>query len=254
MMRKVLLIFGVFISLHVYGWGVTGHRVVGHIAEQYLSKKAKKELQRVLGHQSLAYVSNWMDDIKSDRAYDHTQEWHWVTIPDGMTYEESEKNPNGDIIETIERLISELKKGGLDAKKEAEHVKMLVHLVGDIHQPLHVGRGDDKGGNDVRVRWFSQNSNLHRVWDTDMIDGKKWSYTEIARDINHTTPARVKALQATTVRDWAYESMALRSQVYDVPENGTLGYEYSYKNYHLVERRLLEAGVRLAGVLNDIYR
>jgi hypothetical protein len=254
MMRKVLLIFGVFVSLHVYGWGVTGHRVVGHIAEQYLSKKAKKELQRVLGHQSLAYVSNWMDDIKSDRAYDHTQEWHWVTIPDGMTYEESEKNPNGDIIETIERLISELKKGGLDAKKEAEHVKMLVHLVGDIHQPLHVGRGDDKGGNDVRVRWFSQNSNLHRVWDTDMIDGKKWSYTEIARDINHTTPARVKALQATTVRDWAYESMALRSQVYDVPENGTLGYEYSYKNYHLVERRLLEAGVRLAGVLNDIYR
>jgi hypothetical protein len=254
MIRKALVVFGFFVSLHVYGWGVTGHRVVGHVAEIYLSKKAKKELSRVLGHQSLAYVSNWMDDIKSDRAYDHTQDWHWVTIPDGRTYEESEKNPNGDIIETIERLISELKKGGLEAKKEAEHVKMLVHLVGDIHQPLHVGRGDDKGGNDVRVRWFSQNSNLHRVWDTDMIDGKKWSYTEIAKDINHTTPAQVKALQAASVRDWAYESMALRSQVYDVPENGNLGYEYSYKHYRLVERRLLEAGVRLAGLLNEIYR
>jgi hypothetical protein len=254
-MKKILFCWVFLLSAHlVIGWGQTGHRVIGHIAEQYLTPKAKKEVKRVLGNESLAIVSTWMDDIKSDRAYDHTHDWHWVTIPDGQTYEETEKNPKGDIVESIERLTKELKGGKLDAKTESEHLKMLVHLVGDIHQPFHVGRGDDKGGNDVRVEWFRERSNIHRVWDSQIIDGKQLSYTELANVINFATPEEVKKLQSANVYAWAYESMSFREQIYNIPEDGRIGYEYSYYNYPLVQRRLKEAGIRLAGVINDIYK
>lgn len=253
MAKKIAVVLLVLVSFQVFGWGLTGHRTVGEIATGYLSKKAKKKLDKILEHRSLAEVSNWMDEIKSDDRYDHTHDWHWVTIPTGMAYEETEKNPNGDIIKTIERLISELKAGGLTREKEAEHVMMLVHLIGDIHQPLHVGTGEDKGGNDVRVKWFWDNSNLHRVWDSGMIDGKKYSFTELAEAADNYSEETIEQWQNSTVRDWAQESMALRDQVYDLPEDKSINYEYQYKNWNTVKRRLAQAGARLAQVLNEIY-
>lgn len=253
-MKKGLIVLGVFASLHVFGWGLIGHRTVGYIAEQHISSKTKKELKRILGKESLAVVSNWMDDIKSDDSYDHTHFWHFTTIEDGKRYETSEKEPKGDIIQTIERLITELKSDSLDENTEKEHLMMLVHLIGDIHQPLHVGNGTDLGGNKVKVKWFWKDSNLHRVWDSGMIEGKQYSYTELANSINFATSDEVKYWQSSNVRDWAHESMELRNQCYeDIPENGSINYEYSYKNWKLVQKRLLQAGIRLAGVLNEIY-
>ncbi len=234
-------------------WGPTGHRVTGKIAESYLSKKARKKLRQILKHESLAEVSTWMDEIRSDDRYDHTYDWHWVTVPDGMTYEQTNKNPKGDVIATIETIISELETGGFAQEKEVEHIKMLVHLVGDIHQPLHVGTGEDRGGNDVKVTWFRSESNLHRVWDSGMIDQKKYSYTELAEIIDHTTKEQIEKWQASSVRDWANESKALREQVYELPEDKNISYRYMYHNWDTVELRLLQAGVRLAGVLNRIY-
>lgn len=236
-----------------YPWGKTGHRVVGEVAADYLDRRARRAVDRILGPESLAIASTWMDEIKSDSAYDHTHDWHWVTIPDGMRYEETEKNPNGDLIRTLERLVAELKAGDLSPGQEAKHLKMLIHLVGDIHQPLHIGTGEDQGGNEVEVRWFYEPSNLHRVWDSEMIDDSKLSYTELTRAVNHPGEKEIRRWQESTVRDWAYESMELRGEVYDLPEDGRLGYRYTYKNWDLVQRQLLKAGVRLAGVLNDIY-
>lgn len=255
MARKHLIlgIFFLFFGIEAHSWGQSGHRVVGWIAEQHLSKKARKNIKKLMGHESLAIASTWMDEIKSDRAYDHTHDWHWVTIPDGMRYEDTEKNPKGDLIESTERIIAALKNGGLSQKEELEYLRMLVHLVGDVHQPLHVGRGDDKGGNDVKVRWFWNNSNLHRVWDTGIIEGQNFSYTELAKSINHATPDQVKAIQANTFRDWAYEAMNYRGQIYDLPEDGNINYEYSYKNWPIVKEQLLKGGIRLAGILNEIY-
>ncbi len=249
---SILLLF-IFISSQAFAWGKTGHRVIGEVASFYLTKKAKKNIADVLNCESLAVVSNWMDDIKSDDAYDHTHSWHWVTIPNGMTYEATDKNPDGDLIMTINRLIKELKTGSLEATQEKEHLMMLVHLVGDMHQPLHVGTGEDKGGNDVKLKWFWGNSNLHRVWDSDMIDGKQYSYTELADAVNITTKAEITALQNDTIDDWYKEAMALRTQVYDFSEDKKLGYEYSYKNWNTVKEQLMKSGIRLAGILNEIY-
>lgn len=252
-MKKIILTpFLLFLCLSAWAWGVTGHRATGLIAEKHLTKKALKELERVLNGQSLAMASTWMDEIRSDSTYDYASDWHWVTILDGQTYEQSTKNPHGDVIQTLERLITELKSKKLSAKDEQEHVKMLIHLIGDIHQPLHVGL-NDQGGNLVKVNWFKEDSNLHRVWDSDMIDFSRLSYTELAESLDKPDATRVATLQKASVRDWAKESISYRKQVYAYG-NGKLGYKYSYVNMPLVRERLLMAGVRLAGILNEIYK
>jgi hypothetical protein len=252
MSRLIFAVLFCCVSFLSCGWGATGHRATGYIANKYLNKKARKAIARILNGQSMAMASTWMDEIRSDSTYDYTADWHWVTIPDGMTYEQAEKNPNGDIIETIERIVAELKSRKLSPQQEAERLKWLIHLVGDIHQPLHVGRGDDRGGNNIKIMWFRADSNLHRVWDSDMIDDTKLSYTELAESLGNPTQQQVQNWQQATVRDWAYESMRYRKQVYDYG-NARLGYPYSYKYLGIAKERLLQAGIRLAGVLNEIY-
>jgi S1/P1 Nuclease len=254
-MKKIvsILLISIGFSQCGFSWGATGHRATGLIAERYLTSKAKKKIKKLLSNQSLAMVSTWMDEIRSDSTYNYTADWHWVTIETGKTYEESPKNPNGDVIMSIERLVAELKSGKLDEKKQIEYLKMLVHLVGDIHQPLHVGCCDDRGGNSVKVKWARNETNLHSVWDSNMIDETKLSYTELADALGQPDKTTVATWQKATVRDWARESMSYRKQVYAIGD-GNLGYKYSFKNLDTVEHRLLQAGIRLAGILNEIYR
>ncbi|MBK5278367.1 MAG: S1/P1 nuclease [Bacteroidia bacterium] len=252
MKRYILVLLCSTCTFQLFGWGVTGHRATGLIAEQHLSAKARKKIQELLGQESLAMASTWMDEIRSDSTYNYATDWHWVTIEAGQTYDQSRKNPNGDVIMTIERIVVELKTHKLDRMKEVEYLKMLVHLVGDIHQPLHVGCCDDQGGNKVKVKWFRGDSNLHRVWDSDMIDDTKLSFTELAVALGKPDKSTVSAWQKSSVRDWANESMSNRKQVYDIGD-GNLSYKYSYKYLGLAKDRILQAGVRLAGLLNQVY-
>ncbi|MEJ1238642.1 S1/P1 nuclease [Chryseolinea sp. T2] len=253
-MRKIItLILCLATSVCTLAWGPTGHRATGLVAEKHLTKKAKKALERILQGQSLAMASTWMDDVRSDSTFDYMADWHWVTIQKGESYDQSTKNPNGDVVQTLERVIQELKSGKLNPSEEAQRIKILIHLVGDLHMPLHVGGGTDRGGNDVRVTWFRTDSNLHRVWDSDMIDDTRLSYTELAESVNNVDDAAIKRMQSTNVRDWANESMNYRQQVYAYGD-GRLGYAYSYRNFPLIRTRIQEAGIRLAGLLNDIYK
>ena len=254
-MKKLFLILFLvpFLMNEAWAWGQTGHRVVGLVAEQHLTRKARKKVQRVLQYNSLAEVSDWMDNIRSDEKYNHTADWHWVTIPDGMKYEATQKNPNGDLVMKLEEVLAALKAGKLERAKEEEYLKYLVHMVGDLHQPLHVGGKDDQGGNRVRLQWFGENSNLHRVWDSDMIEGKQLSFTELAGFVGPVTKEQVKEWQANNVQAWAQGMMVYRPQVYKIPEDGKLGYVYSYENFGTVQQLLLQAGIRLAGLLNQIY-
>jgi hypothetical protein len=254
MIRLILSVFlSGFITTISFGWGVTGHRAIGLIAEQHLSAKAKKKIKQLLGQESLAMVSTWMDEIRSDSTYDYTADWHWVTIETGKSYHESPKNSKGDVIMTLERIIAELKAGKIDRQTQVAHIKMLVHLVGDIHQPLHVGCCDDKGGNSVKVKWFRNDTNLHSVWDSGMIDDTKLSYTELAQSLGEPSQAILSLWQNASVRDWANESMSYRKLVYTIGD-GNLSYKYSYRNMDTVKLRLNQAGIRLAGILNQLYK
>ncbi len=251
-MKGLFIAFACLITLETFGWGATGHRATGLIAEQYLTAKAKKKIATVLDQESVAMVGTWMDEIRSDSTYKYADPWHYTTIPDGKKYEDVAQNPDGKVVEMIEKFIVDLKSKKLSKKQEQETLKMLIHLVGDIHQPLHVGKPGDRGGNDVKVKWFRNESNLHRVWDSEMIDDTKLSYTELAASLGKPDDATVKKWQSATVRDWAHESMTYRPQVYDIG-NGNLSYQYGYKYFSIAEQRMLQAGIRLAGLLNQIY-
>jgi len=212
-----LILFGsVFFQSTCFGWGQIGHRSIGKIAESHLSPIAKANLEKLMGFESLAQASTWMDEVRSDSTYDYMKDWHWVSIPDSSNYESSVKNPNGDVISTIERILSELENGKeMTLQQEHNYIRILCHLIGDIHQPLHVGNGNDRG--------------------------------------DHSTYRERQEWQSQGVRVWARESMALRAQVYDLPEDKMLSYKYVYKNWSTVMLRINQAGVRLAGILNKIY-
>lgn len=263
-LKKTLLILA-FIVLFTLGykpvsaasgggeWGRTGHFITGQVAEKYLSPEAKAALERLLGETSLAVATVWMDEVRSREEYRYTADWHWVTVPDGQTYAEAEKNPNGDVIWALEDHIEKLKQGGLSEDEEREALRFVIHTVGDMHQPLHVGTGTDRGGNDVAVEWRGRESNLHRVWDTDMIESWNMTSTEMTEVINFITEETRQEWLSGGVRDWAAESVSYRENVYDIPEDAQLGWEYRNRSFHIVEKRLLQAGVRMAGLLNDIY-
>jgi len=254
MRTKVAIVFMVLLTLQASSWGLTGHRVVGQIADQYLTKKARKQVKQILGNETLADVANWMDFIKSEPSYDFMGPWHYCTIPDGKTYAEAGVPSEKDVIWAIQKFTDDLKSDTTSLEVKQIALKSLVHLVGDIHQPLHVGNGEDKGGNDIKVKYFFQESNLHRVWDSQMIDGQNLSYTEWVAKINHPTKEELEQWQSATVLDWANESKNLRPSVYALGEKKSLSYRYNYDHISEVELRLVQAGVRLAGVLNEIYQ
>lgn len=253
-MKKILLLFALCLGFaDCFAWGQTGHRVTGEIAEAHLSAKAKKSISEILGHESLAMVSTFMDEIKSDSSYRHLDPWHYCTIPTGETYEGAGTPEQGDVVSAISKLVAELKSKKFTEGDEAFTLKLLVHLVGDIHQPLHVGNGQDRGGNDIKLEYFWEPSNLHRVWDTGIIDGTRLSYTEYTAWINHPDKAEVELWQSASVVEWAYESMTYRRGIYVLPENMKLSYAYDRAHLPTVNLRLVQAGVRLAGLLNEIY-
>ncbi len=242
------------VSRTAHGFGATAHRAIGLIADRHLTAQTRAAVKAIIGRETLAEVSTWADEIRSDPAYKHASSWHWVTIEDGQTYESSRKNPNGDVVEAIRRHTAILRSSRSTKRERAEALKWVVHLVGDIHQPLHVGRGPDRGGNEIRCKWFGRTTNIHSVWDSKMVDSTKLSFTELANTCDKTTAEQRKEWQASTVLDWANESIKHRKQVYAVPDDSTSGsYAYSYKNLPLVKTRISQAGVRLAGLLNGIF-
>ncbi len=249
----IIAFFMLLPQMEALAWGATGHRITGEVAEKYLTKKAKRNITKIIGNESLAMVTTFMDEIKSLPEYKHLDPWHYCTIPDGMTYEQAGTPEQGDAIMAIEKFIEELKTKQFSQGDEAFTLKCLVHLIGDIHQPLHVGRPGDRGGNDIEVEYFWKKNNLHRVWDSGMIDGTQLSYTEYTAWINHAEKGQMAQWQNSTVRDWAHESMTYREGVYDLPADGKINYAYDHRHLPTVNERLLQAGVRMAAVLNAIY-
>lgn len=253
----LILITALLCNTHSYSakkWGATGHRVVGAIADQYTSNKTKRHLKKLLNHQSLAFVSTYSDEIKSDPRFREFSVWHYVNMQFDDTYETSKKNPEGDLVTGIEQCKRIIKDENSSDEDKAFYLKMLIHLVGDLHQPMHIGLEEDRGGNDVKVKWHFKDSNLHKVWDSQMIDSYGMSYSELAANAPYITRSQVKSLQKGTAVDWVNETQILTEVVYgSVKPDENLRYEYSYKYFETVRTQMQIAGIRLAEVLNELF-
>lgn len=235
-------------------WGKNGHRTTGEIAEKHLTKKAKKKIDKILKGQSLAFVSTYADEIKSDRKYSEFYSWHYINMDLDETYATAKKNPKGDLVTGINKCVAVLKDEKSTDKDKVFYLKMLVHLIGDLHQPMHIGQREDKGGNTIQVQWFGKGTNLHAVWDTKMIEEWNMSYLELADNAKDLSKKQVEAIQKGTIIDWVDEVHELTKDVYKSVKVGeNLRYRYSYDYFGTVRTQLQKGGIRLAKVLNDIY-
>ncbi len=249
-----VLVFLIAFSSDANAWGSKGHRVVGEIAQEYLTPKTKRMLKELLNGQSLAFVSTFGDEIKSDSRYREFYTWHYINMSLDADYESSEKSETGDLVTGIDYCIKIIKDENSSDDDKAFYLKLLVHLVGDLHQPMHIGLKEDRGGNDFKVQWFYKDSNLHRVWDSDMIDGYGMSYSEFAKNADVLSKNQVKVIQEGTVVDWVNEVHVLTNKVYKSAEaDENLRYRYSYDYLNIARKQLQIAGIRLAEVLNDIF-
>lgn len=249
-----------YLPLQSSAWGILGHRIVGEIAESYLTPKAKAEIQKILGTETVALASTWADFIKSDSAYKYLNSWHYIDFPKGLSYaqmqEELNKDTAADAYTRINFLVRELKKKNLPQDKKSFYLRLLIHLIGDVHQPLHVSPEGTAGGNDIRLTWFGTPSNLHRVWDEQLIENQELSYTEYTKAINHTTALQRKTWQSQPLSQWLFESYTISQQLHAefTEQNPKLSYRYNFDHIATVNEQLLKGGVRLAGVLNEIFR
>ena len=249
--KKLIFIF-IFGIQNLFGWGNTGHRIVGKVAETYLTKNAKVQIKKLMGHHDLSRMSNWADEIKSDPNWKHANDWHWCTVPDEEEYEKGKHQ--GLAVEKVKEFTSTLKNKKTSKEEKQIALKFLVHLIGDLHQPLHVGNGEDRGGNSVRLKWFGESTNLHSVWDSKLIEYQKLSYSEYANYLLlDEDRGKIRQWQADSLLTYIHESRDLRRQCYDY-EKDNLKWEYFYANKGLLEQRLLQAGVRLSGELNRIFK
>ncbi len=236
-------------------WGLTGHRVVGQVAQSLLTTEARIGVAGILENEDLAEAANWPDFMKASPEpfwQDEANALHYVTIPPGKTYVEVGPPPEGDAVTALARFRAEALDARLPRARRAMALRFIVHLVGDLHQPMHVGDGSDRGGNDVKVEFFGQSGNLHGIWDSGLIDRQLLSYSEMSRWLMRSTDIK----QAKTWMDpdpltWVAESAAIRPTLY--PTGEKIGYDYAFAHDAILKQRLTQGGVRLAAYLNAMF-
>ena len=252
----LLLLASSVLSLPAFGWGQTGHRVSGAIAERHLSAEAKQQIEALLPLESLAEASTYPDDMKSNpsKFWQKTASpWHYVTVPEDKHYHEVEAPEEGDAVTALNQFRATLEDSKASKADKQLALRFIVHIIGDLHQPLHAGNGTDRGGNDVKVRFFWQDSNLHRVWDSQMIGQKELSYTEWTDWLDKKITAQdVEAWHSTDPEVWITESTKIRDTIY--PEDANrMAYDYLYDHIPTAKRRLQQAGIRIAHYLNEVF-
>ena len=256
MKRLIIFTLAMATIFNAMAWGPKGHDTVAYIAEKHLSKKTLKRVMEVLDGHSLVYVANWMDNASHTDEYAYTKTWHYVNVdPEEGAYANSKKDVAGDAVTAINALVDNLKSGELNAEQERVQLMMLIHIVGDIHCPMHAGHKSDRGGNGTQVKYFGKQKKLHSVWDSEIVESAhRWSYSEWQEQVDRATNKEVKAISQGRPNDWIEESVALSDRIYnDAATVKDMSYDYVAKYAPIIEQQFLKGGIRLAKLLEEIY-
>jgi len=254
-------LFALVLSAALLSWGVTGHRTIGKIAEGHLTTQAKAAVHELIGDTTLAGISTWPDEVRSQPAYRNTGPWHYINLPLGLNFADFETKVKGMTQENVySALLQQERILGSRAstrREKIEALKYIVHFVGDLHQPMHVSREEDKGGNTIQLNYDGNGTNLHALWDSKLIDHQGLTYEQMAATYDHATPAQVKRWQSDPLIQWIWESYQASSKLYaevDAMKSRTIDDSYYQAHIAIVQERIEKAGIRLAGVLNEIFR
>lgn len=241
-------------AISVFGWGQKGHDTVAYIAECHLTPEAKAAAEELLNGKSIVYYANWLDNASHTPEYAYSKTWHYKNIDADQEFESAPLLESGDIVMALEEQIKVLGDKSKSKDERSLALKMVVHFLGDIHQPLHTGHASDLGGNKWNVKYFRNNTNLHTVWDSKLVESAhKWGYTEWQQQIDRATPEEeAEILSLTTPGQWAKQTYEICSEVYDkTPQDTNIEYTYIADWTPVVEQQFLRGGLRLAKVLNE---
>ncbi len=242
----------------VQAFGANGHRIIADIAENHLTSTAKKAIMKITGGHPLPNIATWPDEIRSDPNWNHAKAWHFLSIDDNESFNGYKHSEEGDLITALTHFEKALTSQSTSKEKRWQALAFYIHFVGDIHQPLHVGRRDDRGGNSISVQWFNKNTNLHSVWDSEIIEFEQLSYSEYVSFLDHASKAEINNWQNSDYWDWAKESKAHRKAAYNYGKQYSLNlpnleYTYIFNKKNILNQQLLKGGMRLAGKLNKIF-
>ncbi len=261
-MRILLALAITLLPAPALAWGKTGHRVIGALADRMVGHRARSGVRAILGVESIAEASTWPDFERSNPDAFWQKEagpFHYVTVPPGKTYAEVGAPPEGDAVTALKRFAATVRDAHAPLADRQLALRFIIHIVGDLHQPFHAGNGTDKGGNDVKVTFQREATNLHAVWDSGLIDQEQLSYSEMARWLGaRITPADRTAWRTADPLVWIAESAALRDRIYPAPpekpgEPVKLGFDYIYAWTPARDLRLEQGGVRLAAYLDWLF-
>lgn len=256
--RKIyLLTIILLISQLGFSYGPIAHRAISLIAYAELTPKARKQVDLLLGKKGVVYTSTWADEVRSDSDnYSYSFPWHYQNLEKNLTNSQieflwNEPRSEGDhLFYAIQELVSRLKAN----KRDAEALKFLIHFIGDLHQPMHLGRKEDLGGNRVPYIWFGNTTNIHAVWDTNLVEHKKMSYTELAEYLTHKLKHRKQEFQFMNLVDVIQKSYGITTRIYEWDYNDKNNYRYVYHFNDDLDEMLYCGGIQLAKILNQLYK
>jgi hypothetical protein len=259
--RQILSLCTLFVTAVVLiSWGVTGHRTIGRIAANHLSPQASAAVRELLGNETLAEASTWADEVRNQPDYKHTGPWHYINLPLGLTEPAFEQAVKGMTQENVYSALLQQERvlGSTASSKEQkiEALKFIVHFIGDLHQPMHVSREEDKGGNTIQVNYAGVGTNLHALWDSKLLDHLGLDDQQLAQKVDQVSAAQVAAWQNDPLIKWIWESYEISSKLYaeiDAMNGRSIDDSYYQAHIQIVQQRIEMAGVRLAGVLNRIF-
>jgi hypothetical protein len=242
-------------------WGALGHRVVAIVAYAHLAAPARAAVDAILEDESFVDASTWADEHK--RAVRGSAPWHYVNLPlDASRYDASYCPHDACIVPRIDQFVRLLHDRTAQDEQRLLALRFVIHLVADVHQPMHVGDNEDRGGNDLQLRFYTRGTNLHKLWDRDLLERFSKDEDVWAKSVSSLlTPENVRAWSGGTPADWAAESVAIARQAYagftgtdPMPSGTKLGAAYEAAAIPIVRTRLAQAAIRLANVLGDLRK
>ncbi len=238
------------IPVKAHAWGAKGHAIVAEIAWRFLDDSTKQKIQGYLGNLTIQEAANWMDDSKSNSYFDYMRTWHYVNIDKGQAYKPSGERNSVTIIYSA---LTELK--GMDKMKKKDirrDLLLLFHLVGDMHQPLHNGYADDRGGNSISVSSQNFSANLHSAWDTQILETEGVTTARCLKLFEGWNKEKISLASRINVMGWMTQSRAHLDFAYNF-KNGVLDRPYIDSSVSIIENQLLLGGIRLAAILREVF-
>jgi len=255
MKHRFLVLIGlcVFFSWPVYSWGPTGHKLVALIARSQLDDKVVENVNYFLKGMSWEDAACWMDQVKNEPKYDYMKTWHYVNFPKDKTYVVTKEF---NVITRLEYCLRMLEYKTYQTEDVLhETLKLLFHLIADLHQPLHCAYEEDRSGNDIKIYMIAKETNLHKLWDSDIIENKRMDMWHCAKAlVGLKLSAKKRAdIEKINVMVWMNETRALLPSVYATNGN-KVDLRYIDESATLIEIQLMKAGLRLAAVLNKYFK